>query len=115
VHVPTKSEQITLRVERGTLKKLSKAAAREGLRRAAWARKLLLERASRALDATNILVPLVPTTAHGKGEGLCIRLSAEELKRVHRACKKEGMILSAYVRAICTQALEVSDRAAGGR
>ena len=101
--VPTKSARVSVRFPKDVAKKLTKFAAREGLRRATWARKVLLEHTDRVLNGEAI--PLTTaTTALPEGsesEVLLIRLSDAELKRVSSACKKEGLVLGVYARAVC--------------
>jgi len=105
VEIPIKSSEISVRFAKGWPKLLTRQAAKSGQRRATWMRAMVLQRAEQVLGAHAVL-PLTQAPAFGQGEVLVIRLTAKDLKLLHRAAHKEGMFPSTYVRAVCMHHLE---------
>lgn len=100
VSVLTRNVQVGARFPAGELDRIRMLAERDGVRRAEWVRKLVLDRVDRVL-ATQRVSPLPSSRPHDMSEGLLVRLSRGEHKRLWDACQEEGMVLSSYIRAIC--------------
>lgn len=91
---------ICIRFRRGALGATTVRARIVGLQRASWIRTQALGRASRIL-AGEVCSPLTFETAHGIGESVAIRLTADEHNRVATAALKEGAVPGTWMRAVC--------------
>jgi len=87
--------------------RLYAAAKYEDKKRSVWIRETVIARADRVLEAkTWSKNMLTYETANGYGKQFCVRFPPEDYERIRLAAKREGAVLSTWIRAVLIERLD---------